>query len=102
MPPTLLQIILLGIVQGAAELLPVSSSAHVIAAERLMRLDPSSPEIVAYGAPNRTPGDLNFQYSGAHPYLYFTLLHPWENAPHRTDRDVVRQALTVRLGNWGK
>jgi len=65
-------------------------------------LDPTSPEIVAYGAPNRTPGDLNFQYSGAHPYLYFTLLHPWENAPHRTDRDVVRQALTVRLGNWGK
>ena len=45
MPPTLLQIILLGIVQGAAELLPVSSSAHVIAAERLMRLDPSSPEM---------------------------------------------------------
>ncbi len=45
MPPTLLQIILLGLVQGAAELLPVSSSAHVIAAERLMRLDPSSPEM---------------------------------------------------------
>jgi undecaprenyl-diphosphatase len=45
MPPTLLQLILLGIVQGAAELLPVSSSAHVIAAERLMRLDPSSPEM---------------------------------------------------------
>jgi undecaprenyl-diphosphatase len=43
--PSLLQIILLGIVQGAAELLPVSSSAHVIAAERLMRLDPSSPEM---------------------------------------------------------
>jgi len=45
MAPSLLQIILLGIVQGAAELLPVSSSAHVIAAERLMRLDPSSPEM---------------------------------------------------------
>ena len=45
MAPSLLQIILLGIVQGAAELLPVSSSAHVIVAERLMRLDPSSPEM---------------------------------------------------------
>jgi undecaprenyl-diphosphatase len=45
MPPSLLQIIVLGIVQGAAELLPVSSSAHVIAAEKLMRLDPSSPEM---------------------------------------------------------
>src|SRR5208283_4853843 len=27
------------------ELLPVSSSAHVIAAEKLMKLDPSSPEM---------------------------------------------------------
>jgi undecaprenyl-diphosphatase len=31
-------------VQGAAELLPVSSSAHVIVAEKLMGIDPSSPE----------------------------------------------------------
>ncbi|MEO6847384.1 MAG: undecaprenyl-diphosphate phosphatase [Chthoniobacterales bacterium] len=45
MPLTLLQIIILGLVQGAAELLPVSSSAHVIVAEKLMRLDPSSPEM---------------------------------------------------------
>jgi undecaprenyl-diphosphatase len=40
----LLQILLLGLVQGAAELLPVSSSAHVIVVEKLMGLDPSSPE----------------------------------------------------------
>jgi undecaprenyl-diphosphatase len=45
MSPSILQIVVLGIVQGAAELLPVSSSAHVIAAEKLMRLDPSSPEM---------------------------------------------------------
>lgn len=45
MSPTLFQILVLGAVQGAAELLPVSSSAHVIAAERLMKLDPSSPEM---------------------------------------------------------
>ncbi len=45
MSPTVLQIVILGLVQGAAELLPVSSSAHVIAAEKLMRLDPSSPEM---------------------------------------------------------
>jgi undecaprenyl-diphosphatase len=43
MSPSLLQIIILGLVQGAAELLPVSSSAHVIVAEKLMGLDPSSP-----------------------------------------------------------
>jgi undecaprenyl-diphosphatase len=41
---TLLQIIILGLIQGAAELLPISSSAHVIVAEKLMRIDPVSPE----------------------------------------------------------
>jgi undecaprenyl-diphosphatase len=44
MPEYLLQILLLGLVQGAAELLHVSSSAHVIVAEKLLGLDPSSPE----------------------------------------------------------
>jgi undecaprenyl-diphosphatase len=37
------EIALLAIIQGAAELLPVSSSAHVILAEKLMGRDPSSP-----------------------------------------------------------
>ena len=45
MPIRLLQIIILGLIQGATELLPVSSSAHVIVAEKLMRLDPTSPEM---------------------------------------------------------
>ena len=40
-----LQVLILSIVQGAAELLPVSSSAHVIVAEKLMGLDPTSPEM---------------------------------------------------------
>lgn len=40
-----LQILILAVIQGAAELLPVSSSAHVIVAEKLMGLDPSSPEM---------------------------------------------------------
>jgi undecaprenyl-diphosphatase len=39
------QILILAFIQGACELLPVSSSAHVIAAEKLMGLDPSSPEM---------------------------------------------------------
>lgn len=42
---TLTQILGLALVQGAAELLPVSSSAHVIVAEKLMGLDPASPEM---------------------------------------------------------
>jgi undecaprenyl-diphosphatase len=36
-------VIILAIVQGLAELLPVSSSAHVVVAEKLMGLDPSAP-----------------------------------------------------------
>ncbi len=39
------KVILLAIVQGLAELLPVSSSAHVVVAEKLMHLDPTSPEM---------------------------------------------------------
>src|ERR1700691_183712 len=40
---SLLKIIILAIVQGLAELLPVSSSAHVVVTEKLLGLDPSSP-----------------------------------------------------------
>jgi len=39
------QVVILSIVQGAAELLPVSSSAHVIIAEKIMGLDPTKPEM---------------------------------------------------------
>ncbi len=39
----LLKVLILAIVQGLAELLPVSSSAHVVVAEKLMGLDPSAP-----------------------------------------------------------
>jgi undecaprenyl-diphosphatase len=41
----ILYVILLAIVQGLAELLPVSSSAHVVVAEKLLGLDPSSPQM---------------------------------------------------------
>ena len=39
----LLHILILAVVQGLAELLPVSSSAHVVVTEKLLGLDPSSP-----------------------------------------------------------
>jgi undecaprenyl-diphosphatase len=42
---SILQVIVLAVVQGLAELLPVSSSAHVVVAEKLMGLDPSSPQM---------------------------------------------------------
>lgn len=40
-----LHIAVLALVQGVAELLPVSSSAHVILAEKLMGLDPTAPDM---------------------------------------------------------
>jgi undecaprenyl-diphosphatase len=39
------RVIILAVVQGLAELLPVSSSAHVVVAEKLMGMDPSSPQM---------------------------------------------------------
>src|ERR1700732_3453451 len=41
---SIFHVILLAIVQGFAELLPISSSAHVVVAEKLMKIDPSAPE----------------------------------------------------------
>src|SRR5208337_549247 len=38
-------IAVLAVVQGAAEILPVSSSAHVIIVEKIFGLDPTSPEM---------------------------------------------------------
>jgi undecaprenyl-diphosphatase len=42
---TILKIILLAVVQGFAELLPVSSSAHVVVAEKLMGINPTTPQM---------------------------------------------------------
>ena len=42
---SILHVIILAIVQGLAELLPVSSSAHVIVAEELMGMNPAAPEM---------------------------------------------------------
>src|SRR3978361_2336318 len=39
------KVLILAIVQGLAELLAVSSSAHVVVAEKLLGLDPSSPQM---------------------------------------------------------
>jgi undecaprenyl-diphosphatase len=41
---SLFKVLILAIVQGFSELLPISSSAHVIVAEKLLGLDPTRPE----------------------------------------------------------
>jgi undecaprenyl-diphosphatase len=40
---SVLHVLILAVVQGFSELLPISSSAHVIVAEKLMGLDPTRP-----------------------------------------------------------
>jgi undecaprenyl-diphosphatase len=42
---SLFHVVILSIVQGLAELLPVSSSAHVVVIEKIMGIDPTSPEM---------------------------------------------------------
>ncbi len=42
---TFLQILILALVQGFCELLPVSSSAHVIMVEKIMGLEPTAPDM---------------------------------------------------------
>jgi undecaprenyl-diphosphatase len=40
-----LHVIVLAVVQGLAELLPVSSSAHVVVTEKLLGMDPAAPDM---------------------------------------------------------
>ena len=40
----MLSVVALAVFQGLAELLPISSSAHVIVAEKLLGIDPTTPE----------------------------------------------------------
>ena len=40
-----LHVLILAIIQGLCELLPVSSSAHVIVTAKLLGLNPTSPEM---------------------------------------------------------
>jgi undecaprenyl-diphosphatase len=42
---SIFHVIILAVVQGLAELLPVSSSAHVVVVEKLLGLDPSAPQM---------------------------------------------------------
>jgi undecaprenyl-diphosphatase len=42
---TIVQVLILSVIQGACELLPVSSSAHVLVAAKLMGVDPASPQM---------------------------------------------------------
>jgi hypothetical protein len=53
-------------------------------------LDPTSPTLQPGGGT-----DLNFQYSGTQPYLYYTRLNSYDVSHNLNDRDVVRWQLSV-------
>ena len=66
---TLLKILVLAAIQGACELLPVSSSAHVILAEKLMGLDPTAPEMTLL---------LVMLHTGTMFAVMVYFWHPWQ------------------------
>jgi len=95
--PSLLKVLILAIVQGLAELLPVSSSAHVVVAEKLMGLDPSSPEMTLV---------LVMLHTGTMFAVIFYFWSQWKQAYFRTahamKRFLVRAAwATVLTGVVG-
>ncbi len=80
---SLLQIVILALVQGLAELLPVSSSAHVIVAEKLMGLDPSKPEMTLL---------LVMLHTGTMFAVIFYFWQAWKQSIFAS-RDVFRQQI---------
>jgi undecaprenyl-diphosphatase len=90
--PSLVKILILAVVQGLAELLPVSSSAHVVVAEKLMGLDPSSPEMTLV---------LVMLHTGTMFAVIFYFWSQWKSAyfatAHAMKRFVVRAVWATAL-----
>ena len=62
-------------------------------------LDPNSPKLSDTTAISSViPGDLNFQYSGQSPYLYYTHMNPHNEESNRDGqiRDIWRQKLDIQ------
>jgi undecaprenyl-diphosphatase len=83
-----LNIVVLAIVQGLAELLPVSSSAHVVVAEKLMGLDPSSPPMTLL---------LVMLHTGTMFAVIVYFWQTWRRTYFRSVADFKRVAVTVIL-----
>jgi undecaprenyl-diphosphatase len=94
---TLWHVIVLAIVQGLAELLPVSSSAHVIVAEELMGMNPTAPEMTLL---------LVMLHTGTMVAVIVYFWRRWQRAFFQSKTDlrtfawavVVATALTVVVG----
>ncbi len=85
---TYLQIFVLAVLQGACELLPVSSSVHVIIAEKLMGLDPSSPEMTLL---------LVMLHTGTMFAVIIYFWESWKNCFFASRADVIRYSKLVGI-----
>jgi undecaprenyl-diphosphatase len=94
---TLWHVIVLAIVQGMAELLPVSSSAHVVVAEKLMGMNPTAPEMTLL---------LVMLHTGTMFAVIVYFWHRWRRAFFQSWEDfksfawalIVASALTALIG----
>jgi undecaprenyl-diphosphatase len=82
---TIWKVILLAIIQGLAELLPVSSSAHVVVAEKLLGLDPSAPQMTLL---------LVMLHTGTMFAVLFYFWKTWKQV-YFSSRDAVRRFLIL-------
>ncbi|MBG1233946.1 undecaprenyl-diphosphate phosphatase [Aestuariivirga litoralis] len=85
---TLLKILILSVIQGFTELLPVSSSAHVIVAERLLGLDPTAPEMTLL---------LVLLHTGTMLAVIVYFRKAWRNAYFASSAALGRMALNLVL-----
>jgi undecaprenyl-diphosphatase len=84
---SLFYIVILAVVQGFAELLPVSSSAHVIVVAKLMGLNPSTPEMTLL---------LVMLHTGTMFAVIFYFWRAWKNSMFAS-RTVLRQQVARLL-----
>ena len=75
----MLKVLILAVIQGATELLPVSSSAHVIVAERLMGLDPTKPQMTLL---------LVMLHTGTMFAVIVFFWNSWRNSFFKTQKDL--------------
>lgn len=76
-------IIILAVIQGLAELLPVSSSAHVIIAEKILGLNPTTPEMTLL---------LVMLHTGTMLAVIIYFRRSWKNAYFSSRREIWRCA----------
>lgn len=91
MATTYLQIFVLAALQGACELLPVSSSVHVIIAEKLMGLDPSSPDMTLL---------LVMLHSGTMFAVIIYFWKSWKNCFFASRTDLVKYSKLVGIATF--